>query len=182
MAKRQAGEKRGFELMPRILDQLKAETFLPHPESGGLFCFADDGLIYLVTGPTSSYWIARLQPIRKSLSFIETIAWEQFVRTGHENPPGPRLGSLTFRSIKKAIEALEAGEVAWVPSPYFRTDADRQDAYAQRSAEDYLPSKLRWALKKEKGEVWACQKAGVTTLEQPWKTRVCELLPLLPRD
>lgn len=88
--------------MPRILDQLKAETFLPHPESGGLFCLADDGLIYLVTGPTSSYWIDRLQPIRKGLSFIETIAWEQFVRTGHENSLGPRLGSLTFRSIKKS--------------------------------------------------------------------------------
>ena len=167
--------------MPRILDQLKAETFLPHPESGGLFCLADDDFIYLVTGPTSSYWIARLQPIRKGLSFIETIVWEQFVRTGHENPLGPRLGSLTFRSIKKAIEALEAGEVAWVPSPSLRTDADRQDAYAQRSAEDYLPSKLRWALKKEKGEVWACQKAGVTTLEQPWKTKSCPLVPLLAR-
>jgi hypothetical protein len=51
-----------------------------------------------------------------------------------------------------------------------------------RSADDYLPSKLRWSLEKDKGETCACQKAGVTTLEQPWKTRVCELLPLLPRD
>jgi hypothetical protein len=168
--------------MPKILEQLKAETFLPHPESGGLFCLADDGLIYMVSGPTSSYGIGRFQPIRSGLSFFEVVTWEQFVRTGHENPLGPRLGSLTFRSIKKAIEALEAGKVAWVPSPYFRTDADRQDAYSQRSAEDYLPSKLRWALAKEKGETWACQKAGVPTLEQPWKTRVCELLPLLPRD
>jgi len=168
--------------MPRILEQLKAETFLPHPERDGVFCFADDGLIYLVTGNTSSYWIERLQPIRKGLSFLEIIVWEQFVLTGHQNPTGPRLGNLTFRSIKKAVAALDAGEVEWLPSPFFRTDADRQEAYAQRSADDYLPSKLRWALEKDKGETWACQKAGVTTLEQPWKTRVCELLPLLPRD
>lgn len=167
--------------MPRILEQIKAETFLPHPEKGGVFCFADDGLIYLVSVPTSSYWIERLQPIRKGLSFLEVVVWEQFVRTGHENPPGPRLGQLTFRSIKKAIEALEAGEVVWVPRPFFGTDTDRKDAYVQRSAEDYLPSKLRWALEKGKSESWACQRAGVTSLERPWKSRACELLPLLPR-
>ena len=118
--------------MPRILEQLKAETFLPHPERDGVFCFADDGLIYLVTGNTSSYWIERLQPIRKGLSFLEIIVWEQFVRTGHQNPTGPRLGNLTFRSIKKAVAALDAGEVEWLPSPFFGTDADRQEAYAQR--------------------------------------------------
>ena len=168
--------------MPRILEQLKADNYLPHPESRGTFCLAEDGFIYLLAGGDQSYWVERLQPIREGLSFQEIVLWEQFVRTGHEPPPGPRGGRLTFPSMKKALAALEAGELQWIPSPYDNTDTDRQAAYAERTSEDYLPSKVRWALSKGKEEAWACQKAGILSLQQPWKGKPCPLVPLMARS
>lgn len=168
--------------MPQIIEQFKADTYLPHPEHGGTFCRAEDGFIYLVVGGDQSYWVEKLQPIRKGLSFQETILWEQFVRTGYETPPGPRGGHLTFSSIKKAIAALEAEELEWIPSPYVNTESDRQAAYAERTANDYLPSKARWALSKGKEDSWVCKKAGIESLQQPWAGKDCPLAPLLARS
>lgn len=168
--------------MTRILEKIKAETFLYFPENGNVFALAEDGFIYLLNGGEQSYWFVQLQSIRKGLTFLEIITWEQFVLTGYSNPLGPRHGSKTFRSIKKAFEELEKGVLEWVPDMHFETDAKRQKAYEERTSEDYIPSKLRWALSKGKGESWACQKVGITSLEQPWKTKSCPLVPLRARS
>lgn len=168
--------------MLKLLQQFKADTYLPHPEHGGVFVLGDDELIYLIAGSSQSYWIERLQPIRKELAFEEVVLWEQFVRTGHEAPPGPRGGRMTFTSLKKALASLEAGEVEWVPSPYDRTDSDRQAAYDERSSNDYLPSKVKWALTKGKSDEWVCKRAGLVSLERPWQVSPCPLIPLVPRS
>ena len=160
--------------MPHILEKVKFNSFTH--EGSGTFCLADDGLIYLIRGCTNSYGVIQLQRIRECLTFAETVVWEQFVHTNQGMPYGPRGGHLIFRSMKKALQSIEKGDLQWVPMDDYRDT--RIQRYAERSAEGYLPSRFQWAISKEKDEEWACQYAEIPSVQQPWKSRDCPLIPL----
>ena len=160
--------------MPHILEKFKFDTFTH--EGQGTFCLADDDLIYLIRGCTNSYVIIQLQSIREGLTFAETVIWEQFVYTNQHIPHGPRGGYLILRSMKKALQSIEGGELQWVSMDDYRDM--RIQRYTERSAEGYLPSRFQWAISKGKDEEWACRYAEIPSVQQPWKARDCPLIPL----
>jgi hypothetical protein len=160
--------------MPHILEKVEFNSFTH--EGRGTFCLADDGFIYHIRGCTNSYVISQLQRIREGLTFSETVIWEQFVYTNQETPHGPRGGHLPFRSMKKALQTIEEGELQLVPLDDYRDW--RVKRYTERSAEDYLPSRFQWAISKGRDEEWACRYAQIPSVQQPWKARDCPPIPL----
>lgn len=172
--------------MAKILERVVASNYLYPPERSykNSFLLADDGFIYVVSKIERSFSVCSYQRLREGLSLQELVNWEQYLHTDCwiKTKSGKEK---IFRSEQKLIHAIETDQICWSPSDCWG-EGRRKAQYEARIASDYLPSMLRWALKKAKeigeSESWILKKGSVASLEQPWNNKNCKVLPFIGRE
>ena len=137
---------------------------------------------------SQSVSVSLYQLLREGLTLEEIVGWEQYLHTGLmvETESGKEK---IFRSEKKAILAIQEGEMHWAVNKnfeiYFR-ERIRKKEYEARISADYMPSMLRWALNKAEqageNEAWILKRGAVTSLEQPWKNKSCTVVRFINRE